>query len=831
MKTIHAHHRQKKRFYIPLTIVKSRQSPTSERNPDEKGITIGNILESTNGNDIIVIQGDGGVGKTFMMETAALHWAQGRIWQNIDFVFLLKFRELNFYRNLTLDEVVQKMYKFMINQNGEKLFSEKHHSIVYLFDGLDEFANEGFVNSANSCGSTSLTESITTLLNPICTFQDRRIVIISSRRTASDRLKSSFKLWSISTFEILGFNRSQVNQYIQRYFSENSEIRRYLEITIQTTNGLNAMSQVPAFLWSLCELYQEDRRFADIKTTTELFVWQFSIFLKQHYKMLNSTIGEDDFVDKYKLAEVQELVFSLAELAKDMLEKGVSLIPASSIPDRINIEGLEKSGIVSQIQTSDGEKIQFHHKFTQEFLAAIFYQKQIPSDDQLDELIKFFSHEQMQECFQFFAGLRGGSLENSTSPVIITTFVRNLNISSQRLPNSYHVPDIGLMTSEYFLEILYEYQNVFILKLYKEIRLIRKSRNKPCHLLYFFQNFEGKFNPKIELLETGREGRLTLLSEEEIEVIKSNICKIKAIWISWLNAYDKKDLRSLMKAAVNCKKESMLENIVYDYHPLHSDSEYLDATEILLRNIHQFTRANILGHSNNLRFLTLILKTLDGNKYSKKFKLKTFIWIPASFNLKYCNVLLDIINVNVLENIHVLRFPHIIFDEIKIEICKEKITNSLQMQNSSLKIMELLHWKISYNISTGLWDSIYEPPELNESTDKIQIFDLEEKYALSQCLYANCLLFNSGVLTILFCNSFSDITITKIPIIAIGITPIIVFVIILYKLNMAMLGMEPFHCASSDLLDLFICHQFSSTFNVCLIYHICSLFFMCYVLL
>ena len=72
-------------------MVSEKQSRFNGQLGVEKAITIDQLLKPNEDTNLVLIQGAGGVGKSYMMETAALHWAQGKIWKDVSFLFLFQF--------------------------------------------------------------------------------------------------------------------------------------------------------------------------------------------------------------------------------------------------------------------------------------------------------------------------------------------------------------------------------------------------------------------------------------------------------------------------------------------------------------------------------------------------------------------------------------------------------------------------------------------------------------------------------------------------------------------------------------------------------------------
>ena len=194
------------------------------------------------------------------------------------------------------------------------------------------------------------------------------------------------------------------------------------------------MSRTPVFLWSLCELYAHklvrDSNY-EITTKTELFALQLTIFLHKHLKYQNKTFM--NIFDIYKSHEVQQFVFFLAELAAEMYKEGTTFFSLTDrFKNRITMESLEMSRIVSQVQLGPGRTgsvIYFHHSALQEFLAVLYWVRQLllkrsPSTFGTDFMVKF-------EAVPIYCGLLNAYSSHPTDSKILKLFLRHFNLSTE----------------------------------------------------------------------------------------------------------------------------------------------------------------------------------------------------------------------------------------------------------------------------------------------------------------------------------------------------------------------------------------------------------------
>ena len=255
---------------------------------------------------------------------------------------------------------------------------------------------------------------------------------------------------------------------MKTYFSDNENKSQSLLESIEEHEKFELMSRTPAFLWSLCELHQQTEIFIKIETVTQLFAWELTIYIQQHFRFMVGVKGLTSAkspMDILDIIEVQMIVEKLSKIAKTSLEKNDLFIDVSEVEEQpneiqFNVEFLEKSGFINVVKTSFGDKIQFYHLLMQEFLTAIHFMftPTLNSEKLVDENI-------YRGVAPLFAGLKGACLPNSTSPKDLIQFVHKLNIcysnkiagdddesfAYRSLRNSYR--------SNLFLEILFEYQN------------------------------------------------------------------------------------------------------------------------------------------------------------------------------------------------------------------------------------------------------------------------------------------------------------------------------------------------------------------------------------
>ena len=99
------------------------------------------------------------------------------------------------------------------------------------------------------------------------------------------------------------------------------------------------MARLPAYLWTICSLYQEDISIETPKTSTELLMWQLTMFLHKHYRISKDTTS---IYKLFRVPKIKGLVFSLANVARTMLIRKDILIDVDTFPSSIIDTNIEK---------------------------------------------------------------------------------------------------------------------------------------------------------------------------------------------------------------------------------------------------------------------------------------------------------------------------------------------------------------------------------------------------------------------------------------------------------------------------------------------------------
>ncbi|XP_072891581.1 NACHT, LRR and PYD domains-containing protein 3-like isoform X2 [Hemitrygon akajei] len=314
------------------------------------------------------VAGVPGIGKTTMVQKIVYDWATGKIYQQFQFVFSFKFRDLNSINcRINLRELILDQYPYFGNILGEVW---KHtEGLLFIFDGLDEFKDKiDFVDGRRDtesqytdpefkCNVSDIVYSlIQGKLLPGCS------VLVTTRPTELHLLeKADISVWA----EILGFVGEERKEYFIRYF-EDQTVAEAVFKHVKENEILYTMSYNPSYCWILALALgpfftQRDRDPQRVpKTITQLYSYYIYNILKNHGREIESPSDVLLRVGQMAFRGVSErkIVFTGADLIKFNLQP-------SQFLSGFLMELLEREDSARSVVYT------FPHLTIQEFVAAV----------------------------------------------------------------------------------------------------------------------------------------------------------------------------------------------------------------------------------------------------------------------------------------------------------------------------------------------------------------------------------------------------------------------------------------------------------------------------
>ena len=412
-----------KRFYVQLNVISDKTFRAMFKhfdishhiNQHLKGINSSNIItmdQLLEGEEykFIIIRGVGGMGKTHLAEELSLRWANdSSFWNNLQFVFFLKCRELNNLNVTSYKEILPLKYPNIFKYLTFDELTTRSSQLLIILDGLDEL-----VYKDNHFQHIKLIE----LLDPASNDLPNMKVIVTGRPLSISRFVIRFRIYNRKEVDILGFSEESVISFID-YMLFNVTTAKRVKHLVKSNEYFGLMSRIPVYLKLICMIYGSYETIGSIETVTELYVWQLALYIQQYVKRKEIPRVLDEPHEIFELPWVQNIIIEVAELSYEMFVQGLAIIEKESNVKWKMYDKLEDLGFVLKISSS---KFQFFHMTMQEFMVAIH----LSLNEQLFCEVEI---NEDSEILFLYTGLQGGLVANSQSAAIIKNFAQVMNFT------------------------------------------------------------------------------------------------------------------------------------------------------------------------------------------------------------------------------------------------------------------------------------------------------------------------------------------------------------------------------------------------------------------
>ena len=431
--------------YVDLAIIEAKEIDNDWSKGDRDFFMKTKHFERTNiqlegilsqSDEFVVVRGIAGIGKTSMIDSYVLKWAQGELLngkdnsQKIYILFKLTCRNVNNFSNIfTPEDLLRAEYAKVLKDIEFEDLEDISHRILILIDGADELKSLHELNNILMTTKVQtelppLVKSVYELIDTHSNTLTRHKTIIAARPEACQIIDAVFKgKIKMKMVEVCGFNSNSVNVYVDSYFGDEQHIAETVKNKINESENLSVMASIPVYTWVICAIFNEDISIESPGTTTHLCSYACLLFLRNHLKKsLDNPIPINcSLLDIINNEDVIHVILNLAELSKSTLKYKKVVFSEKDLKSKKFCIPLEETGFI--VKDKVKSVYQFRHLVLQEYLAALHFYVMSPHISKVFDEINYVS------CIPIIAGLNG--IESMKDGDPIACLVRNLKEHSK----------------------------------------------------------------------------------------------------------------------------------------------------------------------------------------------------------------------------------------------------------------------------------------------------------------------------------------------------------------------------------------------------------------
>uniref|UniRef100_A0A3P8ZZR6 NACHT domain-containing protein n=1 Tax=Esox lucius TaxID=8010 RepID=A0A3P8ZZR6_ESOLU len=320
-------------------------------------------------------KGIAGIGKTVCVQKVILDWAEGKVNQDIHFIFPLPFRDLNMKKDQC--SLMQLLTHYFPELKEINSIEDGLTKTVFIFDGLDECRLPLDFKNNKKCYDVTEPTSVDVLLTNLIegNLLPSALLWITTRPAAANRIPPEC---FDQVTEIRGFNEPQKEEYFRKKITDQNLANEIIK-HIKTSRSLHIMCHIPVFCWisaTVLETMLNEAKKEEIpKTLTQMY----EHFLLIQTSMKNKKYNKSTETNPKVLSQSdKDMILKLSKLAFLQLQKGNLIFYEENLREcGIDVkQASEYSALCTEIFKEESGFYQdkvfsFVHLSIQEFLAAI----------------------------------------------------------------------------------------------------------------------------------------------------------------------------------------------------------------------------------------------------------------------------------------------------------------------------------------------------------------------------------------------------------------------------------------------------------------------------
>ncbi|XP_030850910.1 NACHT, LRR and PYD domains-containing protein 3-like [Strongylocentrotus purpuratus] len=352
----------------------------------------------------LLVEGEGGVGKTTFCAKIAWDWINGKGYQDFKLVLVILLRK-------TEGKTVGEIVKSYLSDNNpvtakqlDKHILSNPDDIFLVLDGLDEFAVD--LDSNQQIGLITLNRLFKS-----------GTVLITSRQWRSDEIRMNADLRKVFAFiAVEGFSAENLSSYITKFFHPDAASSEDLNRFISNNDVIREnMAPYPIYTAMLCIMWKEfdgERREAmsKLQTFSQLFNQMIDFLVDHHLSkhipssgIVEGKLGEHCSDIRPHLIHIGRIAFQgLLKRRLVFTEEEFQSYPESiDVGCKVGVLTREKKNLPRRDRrntpNSVVQSVQFPHKLFQEYLSGMYLASLYKSNrNEYDMLIANITREALE---------------------------------------------------------------------------------------------------------------------------------------------------------------------------------------------------------------------------------------------------------------------------------------------------------------------------------------------------------------------------------------------------------------------------------------------------